>query len=581
MANGYSREQIIGKVKEYFRNKGFHTEEYSVMWRDEIRLPLYCKKRWTDQNGEENIEEVVVDIIAESTISKDQYLPPITEHGVTIPDACPPRFFQYYLPRAKVYWAYGSHVSKDEGYEHFVKACVKHGIGLIEVSRTRVDIIQDADTLVEGFQKRVEEVTVDVKSLQDRSKRKVEESRNTLLKQSDFVNRMRLLADMFCEEYIHRLIYYGDPVFRRQEIVGRYAQKVSLLLIDELPELRNLQYKDILINMANGYRKETREDYKIALDIIQSLWKSRLDMEYPDVQKNFEAVLQLNPKYRDHFLHEFQVFLLGAAIIDHLYQTKPVRSFEKLSGSTLEDAWLAASTYHDFNYAIQNCEEWMKDFFTQFLNIEDCRPVSLNLEGVVVRDDFLSKLKGICDAINYELDDCMVRFIFEKAVEERNHAAIATLTFLNRFESNNRLTKPAINQAALAILLHEESNWSSFSGRHDCTRPWEVALAGKSIMDNLTFDLLPLAFLLAYCDVAQEWGRVGRNYETAKPELVDITINNKRILVGVQVEDQVSFTDKRKEIRKLQQFLKDDRFILRIQSRTGSCDELKMKGKQV
>jgi len=278
-------------------------------------------------------------------------------------------------------------------------------------------------------------------------------------------------------------------------------------------------------------------------------------------------------------LHEFQVFLLGAIIIDLLYNTQPIRDFERVTGSTIEDAWLAASTYHDFDYAVEKCEDWMKEFFKQFLHIQDGVPVLLNLEGVVVRDDFFSKLRDICATINYDLDDCMVRFIFEKAVLERNHAALATLSLLNRFENNNLLTKPATNQAALAVFLHEETIWKAFCGRGDCKNPWEVMLAKEPIMVNLAFDSLPLAFLLAYCDTAQEWGRVGRNYEIAKPQFVDITLSEQEVSVLIKVEDDASFDDKRREIQRLKRFLKDDRFRLAIQLRTGKPKKIRMTGR--
>ena len=39
-----------------------------------------------------------------------------------------------------------------------------------------------------------------------------------------------------------------------------------------------------------------------------------------------------------------------------------VKNFKKSTNTALEDAWLAASTYHDFNYPIQKWENWMTDF---------------------------------------------------------------------------------------------------------------------------------------------------------------------------------------------------------------------------
>ncbi|MFC2011429.1 hypothetical protein ACFLUR_03975 [Chloroflexota bacterium] len=578
MIDGHSREHIIEKVITYFRNTGFKPEEYSERWQGEVRIPLYFQKSWKDEHGETQMEEVVVDVITESSVSEIEYLPPLTVDSMTIDYACPPRFFQLYLPRAKVYWAISASINKDENYDRFIKACKKNGIGLIEVSDKNVTIIEDAKSFLEDFNERIRDSIARSEPLLDESQEEVEQSEEVLLNKSDLTERIGELTNSFCEEYIRRLVYYGDPVFRRREVAGRTIQNLSLKLMDKVAEVKNLQYGSKLVEIANGYRKEIREDYQIALDTVKNLWKQRFQIDYPDVGKDFEAVLRLHENYRDHFLHEFQVFLIGAIIIDVLYYTKPLRDFERVTGSAIEDAWLAASTYHDFDYAIQNYEDWIKDFFEQFLHIEGGVPVLLNLEGVVVRNDFLSKLNDICANINYNLDDCMVRFIFEKAVLERNHAVLATLSFLNRF-NNNLLTKPATNLAALAILLHEESNWRAFCGRSDCKTPWEIVIAQNPIMTNLTFEALPLAFLLAYCDVAQEWGRVGRNYDIANPELVEFIVNEKEISLYMKIEDDDCFKDKRNEILRLRRFLKDERFTLAIQLRTSKPQKFRMTGK--
>lgn len=556
MVSGYTRDTIIALLSQYFSAQGFECDEYSDKL-GAVRLPLYCVKK----RGDKIEEEIVVDVITESAVSKNQYLPAIKVQNATIRDACSPRFFQYYLPHAKVFWAYGYYMLKDNAYESFRKACAQNGIGLLEVSDEKVVIVEGAKSLLEGFREEVEESTKMVPN------------------EGDLVSGMHRIVERLCEEYIHRLVYYGDSVFRRREIIGRGTQDLSLLLIDKLQGLRNIQYREELTRLADNYRKETREDHQIALDTIQALWQSRFQMDYPDIQRDFEPILQLDPEYREHFLHEFQVFLLGALIIDRLYDTPPIRAFEESSGSPLEDAWLAAATYHDFNYPVQEWEDRMKKFLKECLCLQNGVPISLNLEGVVVRDDFLSKMKDICAIINYDMDDCIVRFVFEKAALERNHAALATLSFLNKFENNSQLTVSAKSQAALGILLHAESNWKSFCSRSDCEQPWEAALSRKRIMVNLAFGTLPLAFLLAYCDAAQEWGRVGRKYEISRPELVGLTIDEQKILVHVLVEDDSSCQEKQEEIQRLKRYLKDDRFGFKIESRTGMSTEVWMTGR--
>ena len=555
MVTSYSRETIITRLNKHFSAQGFECTEYSSKL-GEVRLPLYCVRK----HGDKIEEEIVIDIITELTVSEDLYLPTITVDSATIRNACSPTFFQFYLPHARVFWAYGCYVLQDDNYASFRQACVQNGIGLLKVSDAEVVVVESAHSLLDVY------------------KAEIKESIRKASNEDEIISATNQTVERLSEDYIHRLVYYGDSVFRRREIIGRGTQDLSLLLLDRLQGISNIQYRGELIQLANGYRKETREDYQIALDTVKSLWQSRFQTDYPDVQRDFEPILQLDPKYRDHFLHTFQVFLLGALMIDELYHTTPIQAFGESSGSLVEDAWLAASTYHDFHYPVQECEAWMKKFFKQYLNLENGVPISLNLEGVVVRDDFLSKMQEICAIINYEMDDCILRFVFEKTAVERDHAALATLSFLNKFEDNSKLAGAAKSQAALSILLHAEGNWKSFCGREDCEHSWEVALSNKRIITNLRFDTLPLAFLLAYCDVAQEWGRVGRNYELSRPELVGLTIDGTKILIHILVENDSSFGEKQEEIQRLKRFLRDDRFGLKIESRTGMSTEIWMTG---
>ncbi len=579
MDDGNNRDYIIKRIKTFFGAQGFRHEEYSLRWRGEVRIPLYFYKRWRDDAGEQNMDEAVVDIITEPSVSEEIYLPTLLENSMSIDNACPPKFFQLYLPRAKIYWAFTSSISKDDEYTRFVRACKKNGIGLIEVSDDDVNIIEDAKSFLEDINEQVKDAFYKAEPLEEQSRDTVEESKEIFLNQSNVISHIHQLTDSFCEEYIRRLVYYGDPLFRRREVSGRTAQNLSLTLINKVSKIEKLQYADNLASWAKEYRQEKREDYAIALETTKKLWDQRFQIGYPDVVKDFEAVLRLNQNYRDHFLHVFQVFLLGAVIIDQLYDEQPIRDFERTTGSPIEDAWLAASTYHDFGYVVQNSEEWIEKLFKQLLQVEDSIPVSLNLEGVVVRDDFLSKLKDICSTINYNLDDNMVRFIFEKAVLERNHAVLATLSFLNRFDNNGFITKPAINHASMAIFMHEESNWRVFCGRKDCKNHWEVMLARNPIMENLSFSTLPLAFLLAFCDTAQEWGRVGRDYEKAKLELIDVNLSAQDISVWMKVKDDDCYELKRKEIIRLKRFLKDPRFSLVIQLQNSIPRKIRMTGR--
>ena len=552
----YTRDQIIEPLKQYFTRLGFKCESY-FEGLGEVRLPLYCFKKQEDE-----IQEVCIDIITERTISNETYFPKIRSQKVTIENACSIKFFQYYLPRAKIYWAHGHYVSKDRDYDKFKTTCQKNGIGILEVSDQDVQVLQEAVSLHEILGSQLEE-EIDGAAKECRITEEVTQSLLSL------VGRLE-------DEYLHYLVYYADPQFRRRAIRGRHdTPDLSLILMNKLQEIKHLQYHEVLVQLAMNYRNENRDDPEIALQTIQGLWKSQLQIDYPDIHKESELVLLLNPNYRDHFLHQFQVFLLGTLIVDKLYNTTPIQTFEQSCGSKFEDAWLAASTYHDFNYSIEKYEEWMTSFLERTLHVSDPQkdlPFTLDLEKIVIRDEFLSKMKGLCASINYNLDDCFLKFILGRVAWDKNHAVLGALTFLNKCQNKSRLTESAANHAAMSILLHDDKNWQYFCGKGKITnkRPWEQQFCKLKLIPQLTFDSLPLEFLLTFCDAVQEWGRVGRDYEVTKPALENVEVDEQRILIHISVEDDSSCDKKQKEVQNLKQYLKDDRFGIEIQSRRGT-----------
>ena len=480
MTNTYTRQEMVDRLTKYFAARGFDPREYYDQL-GEIRLPLYCEKRRDDNSLE---EEIVVDVITEANLSKEAYLPNKIIDGATVEYASSVTFFHYYLPNAKIFWAYGEYVSRDSSFSEFRKACANNGIGLIEIPVDKeVFVVEDAISLNELLTKQVE---AEVNRMGDSRSQRAELVQSL----SDLITRQS-------DQYILRLVYYGDPRFQRREITSRSTQDISMTLIDELEHLENLQYRDELLSLSKRYRTEARADYQVALDTIQSLWQSHLDIEYPDIHKDFEPVLLLDPRYRDHFLHQFQVFLLGAVLIDRLHDCDWVQSFEQSHSSKIELAWLAAATYHDFNYSIQTLESWMQEFFERNLHINRSLAVSgrehpdlkdvvkLNLENVVIRDEFLAKMGRLCTALGCDFDDCFLRFILRRVAVDRNHGVLGALTFLDKFQESNLLAKSAVDQTALSIPLHDQANWLCFCGKSNelpCCGSEEEKLSEKRLL---------------------------------------------------------------------------------------------------
>ena len=354
MRREYTLDEMLEWLEKWLEK--YKEQGYTIKRNSEellpARVPLYCVKK----KGVKIADEIVLDITTSATISNKDFFPTLRIGKVMILQASPLRFYQYYFPKAKIFLAYPDYVDieKNDEFNEFKKICIEKGIGLLRTSQANIKEVVTACSLFDDLCKQLEE--------------EPEKTRD-------------IIGD-YMENYSHYLIYYPAPDYKRRAITGRTVSNISFILIDKLSELKNVTYKEKLKKLAFEYRQEARDDYKIALDTTKNLWAgdahkgyTGVGVEYPEIQRRLEDILLQNPEYRDHFLHQFQVFLSGAYIIDKLYDENKeyIKKLNRLYKCRIEKVWLLASTYHDFNYSIQEYDLWIKEFFAQALSIKsDC-----------------------------------------------------------------------------------------------------------------------------------------------------------------------------------------------------------------
>jgi hypothetical protein len=383
--------------------------------------------------------------------------------------------------------------------------------------------------------------------------------------------------DRHIEETNRYLIYYPEPEYKRREIAERLeGRTISVTLIDKMPEVENLAYKKYLQDLGARYRRRIENDYDIALDLIRRLWKI-YGLKYPEFQRGFEPVLLLNPRYRDHFLHQFHVFLMGCFIIDKMYKDPSVSKFKLKFGNRIEDMWLLASTYHDYNYNIQNYNDWIATFFRNSLFLDE-NPSRLRLDECYVKEDYMFKTKELCDAFGLGVDRTTLLFFYEKIINKKNHGLLGALSLLKLIDRKRpkKIKKESLINAARAIALHDEDIWKHFSGRIDPQPDQDKALkklisdfSKKKPLKNLKFHDDPLSFLLIFCDTIQEWGRVGFHYEETAARLDDIGVSDDLVWANISVTDEKAFNEKKDEIDRVKKFLLDERFKITLSTREG------------
>ena len=422
MNEEYTPDEMLQWLEQEFKEeRGYEVKTYSDDYLP-ARVPLYCKK---EVEGEIT-DEVVIEVTTNKTISKEVFFPSldVNKRGkkVTLSEVSPVRFYQYYFPKAKIFYAYPDYVEENDKFNDFKDVCVKRGIGLLKVSKRRIEEMVRSRSL---FDEICEQLIDDKKKHED---------------------ILGTIGD-YLENYLDYFVYYPDPVYRRSAIIEKKPGKISRVLIDKLQDLKNIQYASKLIELAYSYRDELRDDLDIVLSYTKELWKERLGLKYPEIQRHLEEILLRDNMYRDHFVHQFQVFLIGAYILEKMYETKDfsgaIQSFESNHECKIEDAWLAASTYHDFNYGLQNFDKWLLQFFSDTLSIKNEEAKehlnTLNLDAVMVREslsDIIIKMVKLLK-VDENTEKKAIRFFYEKAVRDRNHGLLSALSILKLCNLNS------------------------------------------------------------------------------------------------------------------------------------------------
>ena len=581
----YTRDGMLSTIEKHFKENGYVTKHFSEDFLP-ARVPLYCSK--------EN-EEIVVEITTEENISKEDFFPEQTIDNIDFYAASSVIFYQHYFIKAKIFYAYPDYANGGDNFEKFKNICEKRGIGLLKTSKNNVELLVDAKPLFQEIcnQLQISEVNI------------------------------RTKLEYHLRNFLHYFVYYPEPEFKRRSISSRPVknkENISFVLIDKLLELKNISYRETLIELANTYRKKALNDYEIAELCIKDLWKNYIGIKYPTIQIRVENILQRNEKYREHFLHQFQVFLIGAYFLDKKYNEISEKYNEEYD-CKIEVVWLAASTFHDFNYSLQFYETWLIQYFKDALVIKNDQTKQkiniLNLDAAMVRDELFDKLSEICLQFKGSIKDKqrkkLLRFFYEKTVNDRNHGVLSAISLLKLFDDNddNIINKNGILQAALAIGCHDEDIWEALCGCQGfirssqkskdcfeyCTRKhllwpskiirifqehldstpiccekWEIEVMNEKMLKKIKFQNYPILFLLMFCDSIQDEGRV-KSVEEDNSTYIDeiITTQNKNPSITVKLKSN-EYDKKSNEIQRLAWCLEDKKFKIYINGNCFSMD---------
>lgn len=340
------------------------------------------------------------------------------------------------------------------------------------------------------------------------------------------------------------------------EAIGR-RDKLSVYSIFPQEVLKELFHIDNVSYKNQIFIPKDREEGNILdkiYDSLRKLWVETYGLnecfEIFKIYREFEPILFKGSRYRDHFIHQYLVFLTGLPVISRFGSDIKFNLSE--TDGIVEDlvdvdkSWLLASTYHDVSYPIQRFDDWSKAFFIDFLNI-DTNPININMSQILLERNYLSNLRKLVN-FSYQLQkkanpvlekDCLDRLWMEKFLK-RDHGVLSSLILLDKYRiflgpGSEKYPLDLFSSQALpsavAIALHHPDVWE------------------EEVISQIIFEEDPITFLLAYCDTVQEWGRPLAPYTIQQapylPLMTDYRINDQKVSITLtyDVVEEVRLRD--------------------------------------
>ncbi len=327
-------------------------------------------------------------------------------------------------------------------------------------------------------------------------------------------------------------------------VAGRTSLQAGKRFIDrELLEhvfsLKNVSYAVELKKRVTAHLINKGDDYDFVKDTFSALWQMYFPkMEYSKFLRVSELplyhIVALNgTPYRDHYLHQFQVFLVGSCILDQLMD---VNQPDIINIPKIDEQWLITSSFHDMAYPLQFYEGWAKGFFKESLDIPDLG--TLDIKSYFVDRSLLSSTGFIVNALCEKyfgrqsegnwIDQEKELFLFfhDRISKIKHHCILSSLYLLKQANSKYPKRVPDLfAPSALAIVLHHYDQ--VFKKLSPKDKVWKDLEKAGRVLQSLEFKTDPLTWLLMFCDSAQEWGRP----KLELPKAEDIKEDNQEFVL--------------------------------------------------
>ncbi len=270
--------------------------------------------------------------------------------------------------------------------------------------------------------------------------------------------------------------------------------------------------------IATYYRARPSEKDELILELMKAFWERFSLVDFFNVFRDFDTVFVSMGK-KGHFIHQFEVFLLGWCLISELLESRRWSDFE-VNYSEPRDVfsiWLMSATVHDLGYPLEEAGGIIRNFRTLYRKLgmlrladryaEINREYNLEDEASLVRLD----LDG-----NGPVD--FVGLILGHVREELSISVSETKKIRNSLlkENNHGLISAVLLYRSCLEAFLKKRDWQGFkkSKLSDMLKLATTAITLHSLpkglqhyIGEIRIEKNPFAYLLFLVDNLQEWSR--------------------------------------------------------------------------
>lgn len=301
-------------------------------------------------------------------------------------------------------------------------------------------------------------------------------------------------------------------IFKKiEDKIDEFQKYVPSPLHAHIMKLNRISCKNEIVQFLHDSKNSERIEEAILKlvsqigDRYRPIFGDRLKRAIHKFELFNSAILAEMPRYRDHFVHQMIVFMLGMVILDNLdcialfNSAYAKKSKQKISHEKMEAYWFITAFFHDIAYPLQTADKWFWKSL-EYLIVESAKTNAkkLPVDSILFNADYIDCIDNLAryhrDVLSRE-DKNFRRTLIEVLYPrsdvnvEMDHGIMSALMLIS--DTNFELTD--ILPCASAIALHNK-------------------LSEHNNTDMIVFEKHPLAFLLIFCDALHEWGREDKSY---------------------------------------------------------------------